>query len=383
MTPHPADDLDETLSEFESFLQRHVAPHSNGWYRRGAIPADYFTEMGRAGWLGLRWEDGALQLEGCLQRCLVMERLAALCPGLAIAALAHVDLGAAGLAFYGSTELHALYGAAAAAGEAVFCLGNTEGRAGSDVAGIGMTARPAEGGWRLDGAKAYVTNGAAAAAAVVTAVTDPDAPRNRRLSMFLVDLDAPGVRRKKLDKRVWIPSDLTRLTFTDVFVPQERLLGRRGRGLQQVLDIFTHSRVPIGALALGTARGAFDLAFGRASRRRIFGRPIFDFQAKAFEAAELHARMEAARLMVRKAARSVDAGGDFRLEASMAKYLSVDAAREVTAWAADLFGAVSVVFEHPVHKFPLDAWAASIGEGTQDVQKLVIFRELSRRFHSE
>jgi alkylation response protein AidB-like acyl-CoA dehydrogenase len=195
----------------------------------------------------------------------------------------------------------------------------------------------------------------------------------------LVDLTATGVKRTKLNKRGWIPSDLTRVQLTDVFVPEDRLMGDRGRGLQQVLTIFTNSRVIITGLTLGTALGAFEMALGHGAHREIFGKKIVQFQAKAFEMADFYARIEAARLMLWKACWALDNGKDFRLESSIAKYLAVMIAREVTGWAADIHGAASIIFEHPVHKFPMDAWASSLGEGTQDVQKLIIFREVMKR----
>jgi alkylation response protein AidB-like acyl-CoA dehydrogenase len=231
----------------------------------------------------------------------------------------------------------------------------------------------------LNGSKAYTTNGLVSDLAVVTAVTEPEAPRNRRISMFLVELDSEGISRKKLNKQVWIPSDLSRIEFDQVFVPDDHLMGNQGKGLQQTLTIFTHSRIPISGLALGTAAGAFELAVQRARSRTVFGRPIAEFQSKAFEIADYHARLEAARLMVYHAATAMDSGTDFRFEASLAKYLSVEIAKDLCPWAADLFGAASVVREHPVHKFPMDAWAVSLAEGTQDVQKLVIFREIMKK----
>jgi short/branched chain acyl-CoA dehydrogenase len=258
------------------------------------------------------------------------------------------------------------------------CTGSTEHTGGSDVAGIATRADKVDGGWVLNGTKAYVTNGALSDLAVVSAVSDPDATRNRRLSLFLVDLDSQGVSRKKLNKQVWVPSDLTRLQLTDVYVPEDGLLGVRGRGLQEILEIFTHSRIAIAALTLGTATGAFALALDHAKRRELFGTKLVAFQAKSFEIADLSAKMEAAALMVWKACWLKDAGKDFRRAASMAKYLTVAIAREMGIWAADIFGAASVILEHPVHKFPMDAWAASLGEGTQDVQKLIIFREIMK-----
>ncbi|MBW2410800.1 MAG: acyl-CoA dehydrogenase [Deltaproteobacteria bacterium] len=308
--------------------------------------------------------------------------MAKISPGVAVAILAHIDLGLSGLYHFGSKRLRKKFGIPAVQGKTLMCLGNTENIAGSDVAGIAMQAKKVEDGWLLNGTKAYVTNGAIADFGVITAVSDPQAPRSGRLSMFLVDLNDDGVRRKKLNKQVWIPSDLTRLQFKNVFVPDRHLLGTRGRGLQQVLAVFTNSRVPIAALTLGTAVGAFELALDQANKRKIFGQKISEFQAKSFEFADLYAKIEAARLMLWKACWKVDKGEDFRQESSLAKYLAVEVAREVSMWAADIFGASSVMYEHPVHKFPMDAWAASLGEGTQDVQKLIIFREVMKQYYA-
>jgi hypothetical protein len=285
-----------------------------------------------------------------------------------------------GLFLFGSEDLQRRYGASALNGEAIMCLGNTESHAGSDVAAIAMQAEAVSGGWKLNGTKSFVTNGAVADLAVVTAVTEPAASRSHRLSMFLVDLHQPGVRRTRLNKQVRLPSDLTRLELREAEVPEDHLLGRRGRGLAQVLAVFTHSRVAITALTLGTAAGAFDLALRRAVKRTAFGRRIADHQAKSFEIAERHAEIEAARLMLWKACWKVDRGEEFREEASMAKYLAVVAAQRTAAWSADMFGAASVMFEHPIHKFPMDVWGSSLGEGTQDVQKLIIFREVIKRY---
>jgi alkylation response protein AidB-like acyl-CoA dehydrogenase len=364
---------------FQYFLKTDVLPSLPSWRRAGRIPKAFFRQMGNGGWYGFDVRQGRLEKHPVLREAMIAEALAAVSPGVAISALAHVDLGFMGLFMFGSESLKKQYAPEVVSGEKIMCLGNTENIAGSDVAGIRMSAEQVSGGWRLDGTKAFVTNGAIADLAVVTAVTDPDASRNRRISMFLVDLGASGIRRTKLGKAVWIPSDLTRLKFSDVFVPASHLIGRRGYGLRQVLGVFTRSRIPISALTLGTAAGAFELALAHGSKRRAFGERIVDFQAKAFEIAEHAARIEAARLMVYKACQSADSGKDFNSDAAMAKYLTVDMARKVTAWSADLFGAASVIADHPIHKYPLDAWASSLGEGTQDVQKLIIFRELMKK----
>jgi alkylation response protein AidB-like acyl-CoA dehydrogenase len=367
------------LEQFKDFLQIHLEPYLSEWYKKEAIPREFFQELGQDGWLGFTQENKQIAEQSGLRQAILMENLAKMSPGVAVAVLVQISLGTAPLFLFGSEEQKQRYLPSAIRGETLLCLGNTEHRAGSDVASIAMQAEKAEGGWILNGTKAYVTNGAISDLALVTAVSDPDASRKRRLSMFLVDLSATGVSRKKLNKRVWIPSDLTRLSFDNVFVPQENLLGERGRGLQQVLATFTQSRIPISGLTLGTAVGAFEAGLGRAKKREIFGIKIADFQAKSFEIAELFTRIEAARLLTFKAGWTKDQGKDFRMEAAMAKYSTVEIAREVGIWAADLFGAASVMQDHPVHKFPMDAWASSLGEGTQDVQKLIIFREIMKK----
>ena len=372
-------ELAEELKVFDVFLQEKVLPNLPIWNREGSVPRRFFQLMGTAGWYGHRWQDKRLVKRSGLRETLILERIAKLSPGVAVAVLIVSDLGLTALNLFGTDEQIERFGAAAVMGENLICFGNTENLAGSDAAGIAMSAKKTTGGWVLNGSKAYTTNGLVSDLAVVTAVTEPEAPRNRRISMFLVELDSEGISRKKLNKQVWIPSDLSRIEFDQVFVPDDHLMGNQGKGLQQTLTIFTHSRIPISGLALGTAAGAFELAVQRARSRTVFGRPIAEFQSKAFEIADYHARLEAARLMVYHAATAMDSGTDFRFEASLAKYLSVEIAKELCPWAADLFGAASVVREHPVHKFPMDAWAVSLAEGTQDVQKLVIFREIMKK----
>jgi len=367
------------LDRFKLFLTEKMMPNLSGWYSAGAIPRDFMRELGASGFLGYSAENGTPRPQPTLQQVLLFEHLASLSPGVAVAVLVHISLGTLGVRLFGNKARQDALIPAAAAGETLICLGNSEPGAGSDVAGIASKAEKVDGGWVLSGTKSYVTNGNMSDLALITAVTDPDAPRNNRISMFLVDLYSEGITRAPLNKRVWIPSDLTRVQLKNVFVPDENLIGLRGRGFQQVLEIFTNSRVTISALTLGTAVGAFRAGVDHAKRRTIFNRKVIEFQAKSFEAADFYSRMEAARLILWKTAWEKDSGRDFRLGASVSKYLTVDLAREVGTWAADLFGGASVVFEHPIHKFPMDAWASSLGEGTQDVQKLIIFREMMKR----
>jgi short-chain 2-methylacyl-CoA dehydrogenase len=376
-------EISKDLDGFRAFINSNVTRQLPAWYQSREIPHGFFRSLGEGGWFGLKTENGRLVRGSALREALLAEELAKVSPGVAVAVLAHVDLGLMALFLFGSEQLQQQYGDSAVSAQTIMCLGNTEKLAGSDVAGISMTAEKVDGGWILNGTKAYVTNGGIAGLAVITAVSDPQAERSKRLSMFMVSLNAAGVRRTKLNKQVWIPSDLSRLQLEDVFVPDDQLMGTRGRGLQQVLEVFTCSRVPVAALTLGTAVGAFDLAFGHMRKRKIFGHRILDFQAKAFELSKFYAKIESARLMLWQACWQMDAGEDFRQASSLAKYLAVEVAREVSVWAADIFGAASVIENHPIHKYPMDAWAASLGEGTQDIQKLIIFRELMKHQHAE
>ncbi len=371
--------LSNEINRFKKFLKSSVISELPQWYQSQEIPVKFFEEMGEGNWYGIELREGRLLKRSALREALIAEELAKVSPGVAVAVLAQIELGLMGLLLFGSDNLKKQYGQSAVRGKTLMCLGNTERQAGSDVAGIEMSALKVKGGWLLNGAKAYVTNGFISDLAVITAVSDSQASRNNRMSMYLVDLHAEGVQRKKLNKQVWIPSDLTRLQFSDVFVPDDHVLGDKGQGLQQVLTIFTYSRVPIAALTLGTAVGAFELALEHAKKRKIFGQTITNFQAKAFECADFYAKIEAARLMLWKACWKMDQNENFRQDSSLAKYLAVEITRSATTWAADIFGAASVIREHPIHKFPMDAWASSLGEGTQDVQKLVIFRELMKQ----
>jgi len=373
------DEINRDLKQFMASLSNHMEPHLAGWYKKESVPREFFHNMGQDGWLGFSLKNGRIFEQSCLRQSLLMENLAKISPGVAVSVLVQISLGIAPVFLFGSEHQRQTYLPSAIRGETLLCLGNTEHMAGSDVASIATQADKVEDGWILNGTKAYVTNGAISDFALVTAVSDPDASRNNRLSMLLVDLSSSGVSRKKLNKRVWIPSDLTRLRFDEVFVPEENLVGERGRGMQQVLATFTHSRIPISGLTLGTAVGAFEAGLDRARKRQIFGKKVADFQAKSFEIADLFSRIEAARLLVFKAAWAKDQGKDFAMEASMAKYMTVETARQVGVWAADLYGAAAVMQDHPVHKFPMDAWASSLGEGTQDVMKLIIFREIMKR----
>ena len=203
-------EVSKDLDRLKEFIKTRLVPELPSWSRKRELPPAFFRHMAEGDWFGLKFINGRLARKSALNETLFAEELAKVSPGAAIAALAHVDLGLMGLFLFGSKTLHQTYGEAAASGKTVMCLGNTENLAGSDVAGISMTAGKVDGGWVLNGTKAFVPNGFVADLGVITAVSDPQAARNSRLSMYLVDLNTGNVQRTKLNKQVWIPSDLTR-----------------------------------------------------------------------------------------------------------------------------------------------------------------------------
>ena len=188
------------LEQFTGYLRTHLEPELAGWYKKEAIPREFFRILGKDGWLGFTLKNGEFLEQSYLKQTILLEHLAKISPGVAVAIMAHISLGMVPLYLFGSEKQKKIYLPPALRGETLLCLGNTEHKAGSDVASIAMQAEKAEGGWILKGTKAYVTNGAISDLAMVTAVSDPDASRNRRLSMFLVDLSSTGVSRKKLNK---------------------------------------------------------------------------------------------------------------------------------------------------------------------------------------
>jgi len=191
--------LSEEIISFKKFIKDCIISELPGWYRRQEIPADFFREMGAGGWNGIELKEGRLFRGSALREAFIAEELAKVSPGVAVAALAQIDLGLMALFLFGSDNLKARYGSSAVMGERLICLGNTERMAGSDVAGIEMGAQKVKRGWLLNGTKAYVTNGFISDLAVVTAVSEPQASRNNRLSMYLVDLQAEGVRKKEAE----------------------------------------------------------------------------------------------------------------------------------------------------------------------------------------
>src|SRR6059036_1770993 len=265
-----------------------------------------------------------------------------------------------------------------ARGEAIGAFGLTEPNAGSDAAGTQTRAESVDGGWRVNGSKIYITNASYAKYITFTAVTDSSQGANG-ISAFILDTATPGFRVGKREKKMGLRgSDTVAVSFEDCRVPAENLIGDPAHGFKTFMRTLTGGRISIGALALGLAQGAYEQSLRYAKERRQFGQPIANFQAVQFMLADMAVKIEASRLLVYHAARLKDAERPHVKEAAMAKLFASEAANWVTDKAIQIHGGLGYMRDVPVERMHRDAKLMEIGEGTSEIQRLVIAREILR-----
>jgi alkylation response protein AidB-like acyl-CoA dehydrogenase len=362
-------------NEVKGFIDEYIKPNVNQWYSENAIPRQYWEELGSRGWL-LAQKVGGVLVEHPMQKLALMyDRISELSPGAGIAVFANNQLGLYAPFTFGGDLHRNQWVEPATRGEKVIAFANTEPTAGSDVKNIQTRAVLDGDDYVISGRKMYITNAVESDALVVSAVTDPlaDNPRNG-ISLFMVDSDAPGVKLRGLKKLVWAPASLGFIQLDKVKVPIENLVGTENEGFDYIMGTFTNGRIGVAAMTMGTATGALRLAHQRANKRKVYGSTIWDLQSKRHEFADMAIKAEAGRLLYQKAAWLRDSGQDFRMAASMAKLFATENAKELTMWAAYLHGGAGVLEENRIHRYPLDAWASSMGEGAPEVQRLIISR---------
>ncbi len=316
---------------------------------------------------------------GCLELCLVVEELSRVCSGVAIS-YAATALGCSSLLEYGSEEQKQKYLPDIASGKRLAAFALTESTAGSDASAIKTTASREGGGYVLNGTKQFITNGGEADIYTIIALTNPERG-SRGASAFLVDKDTPGFSFGKKEKKMGIRASSTReLIFRNCLVPEENLIGKEGMGFIMALRLFDRSRPVIGAQAVGLAQGALEAAVDYARQRVQFGHPIYSLQAVQHMLADMAIQVEAARLLVYAAARTIDSGAkDFSEEAAMAKVFASDTAMRVTTDAVQIFGGVGYMRDYPIEKMMRDAKITQIYEGTNQVLRSAIAFELRKR----
>jgi short/branched chain acyl-CoA dehydrogenase len=363
----------------EDFARKEVAPVIGELYERGEFPYDLVAKMGAMGLFGLPISEEYGGMGGdYFALCLALEELARVDSSVAITLEAGVSLGAMPLYRFGSEEQKREWLPALAAGERLGAFGLTESGGGSDAGATRTTATPDGDEWVVNGSKAFITNSGTdiTSLVTVTAVTGTSNGR-KEISAILVPAGTPGFSVSQPYSKVgWCASDTRELFFDDVRVPAANLVGDLGRGYAQFLSILDEGRVAIAALSVGLAQGCVDESVRYAHERRAFGAPIGSYQAIQFKIADMEVRAHTARLAYYAAASKMLRGEPFKKEAAIAKLVASNAAMDNARDATQVFGGYGFMNEYPVGRFYRDAKILEIGEGTSEVQRMLISREL-------
>jgi short/branched chain acyl-CoA dehydrogenase len=367
------------------FARGEVAPVAEELDRTKSFPYEIVEKLGKLGLMGIPFP---LQYGGgggdTLAYALAVEELTRVDSSVAITLCAHTSLGTQPIYLFGNEQQKREWLPRLCAGEKLGAFGLTEPEAGSDASNTRTRARLQDGEWRIDGAKQFITNAGTDISGVVciTAVTgEADTPASaggvREISNILVPNGAPGYEQGEPYRKMgWNASDTRPLSFSDCRVPEENLLGPRGQGFKQFLHILDIGRIGVAAMGVGLAQGALDQALAYAKQRKAFGKPISKFQAIQAKLADMSAEIEAGRLLVYKAAREKDAGRNFTLTAAQAKLKTGRLAVRCSEEAVQIHGGYGYIEEYPVCRFYRDAKILTIGEGTDEVQQMVIARAL-------
>jgi short/branched chain acyl-CoA dehydrogenase len=374
--------LQETVRDF---ARNEISPVAEELDREKRFPYELVAQMGELGWMGIPFPEEVGGAGGdSLGYALAVEELTRVDSSVAITMCAHTSLGTQPVYLFGSDEQKERLLPDLCAGRKLGAFGLTEPEAGSDAGNTRTRARRDNGGWIIDGAKQFITNagtdisGHVAITARTGDVTQsPSGTGAGEISNLIVENGTPGYEQGAPYRKMgWNASDTRPLTFTDCHVPAENLLGPRGQGFRQFLHILDIGRIGVAAMGVGLAQGALDEALAYARERRAFGQPISKFQAIQAKLADLSAEIEAARLLTYKAAWLKDEGRPFTLTAAQAKLKTGRLAVRASEEAVQIHGGYGYIEEYPVCRFYRDAKILTIGEGTDEVQQMVIARAL-------
>jgi alkylation response protein AidB-like acyl-CoA dehydrogenase len=364
-------------STIREFAEAELRPHVREWDAAQHFPAELVPELAALGLMGIQFPEayGGAGMTA-IDYCLCIEELARVDPAVALSVAAHNGLCAAHIFMFGSEEQKRRYLVPLAQGEKIGAWGLTEAGAGSDAAATRTTAVRDGDGWILNGEKTFTTHGSVGHVMVAMAATDRSAGA-KGISAFIVERGNPGMRPgRKEDKLGMRASDTTAVVFENCRVPADALLGAERQGFIQALQVLDAGRIGIAALSVGLAQGAFEAARDYASERRQFGQPIASFQAIQWKLADSATRIEAARLLTYRAAYLKDQGRRTTLESAMAKLYASEIAVRAADDAVQIHGGYGFVKDYPAEKFFRDVKLTTIGEGTSEIQRLVIARQL-------
>lgn len=372
-----SEDQEALRQHIRSFVEEEIKPVALQYDESQEFPTEIFKKLGELGYLGIVMppELGGSGL-GYMEYAIVVEEVARGCPAIALGVAAHNGLCTSHIYRFGSDELRQKYVTRLATGSTMGAWGLTEPSAGSDAGGTKTTAVRDGDDWILNGSKNFITHGNVGDICVVMAVTDPTAGK-RGISAFAIDKSMPGFYGSKKENKLGMRcSDTASLTFDNVRVPGSHLIGKPGEGFIQALQILDGGRISIAALSVGLAQGAFEAALKYSVEREQFGKRLADQQAIQFKLAKMSMDIQASRDLTYRAAWLRDLGRPFGREASQAKLFASEVAVHTAEEAIQIHGGYGYVKEYPVEKYWRDSKLLTIGEGTSEIQKMVIARSL-------
>ena len=380
--------MDFRLSEDQELLRRSVRefaeteirPHVREWDEAQHFPTELVPKLAALGLLGIQFpeEYGGAAMSG-IEYCICIEELARVDPAVALSVAAHNGLCSAHIAMFGTEAQKQTFLAPLARGEKIGAWGLTESTSGSDAAGMRTTAARAGACWVLNGSKAFTTHGGVGDTMVVMAVTNR-ALGSKGISAFIVERGTAGLMAgKKEDKLGMRSSETSEVLFESCRIPADQLLGEEGQGFVNTMQVLDAGRIGIAALAVGLAQGAYEAALSYAHERKAFGKTISTFQAIQWKLADAATRLEAARLLTYRAAYLKQEGRRTTLESSMAKLYASEMAVRVADDCVQIHGGYGFVKDYSAEKYFRDVKLTTIGEGTSEIQRLVIARQLLAR----
>jgi alkylation response protein AidB-like acyl-CoA dehydrogenase len=361
-----------------TFAEREIAPHVSEWDEKSEFPAEVVKKLGEMGLMGILVPEalGGTGL-GYVEYVLAVEELSRVDGSVGIIVASHNSLCTNHIMIGGNEVQKKRWIPKLASGEWLGAWGLTEPGSGSDAGGMRTRAEKVDGGWLLNGSKTFITNGSYANCALVLALTDKEKGTRGGISGFLVERGTKGFRSGRKENKLGLrASDTAELIFEDCLVPDDCLVGEVGGGFKDAMRTLDGGRISIAALALGMARGALDAALSYSKERRQFGKAISEFQAVQFKLADMATQLDAAWLLTMRAAQMKDAGKVVTREAAMAKLFASEVACRICDEGVQIHGGYGFIKDYPAEKFYRDVKLCTIGEGTSEIQRMVIAREL-------
>lgn len=359
------------------FAQNEVKPIAREIDASGEFPRDTVEKMAKLGLMGIPWEEkyGGTGMD-TMALVIAIEELGKVCPSTAATMMAHTSLGSGPIAVFGTENQKQKYLTKLASGEMIGAFGLTEPNAGSDAGNTQTRALRDGDGFIVNGQKAFCTNAGEAGIIIFTAKLIEDG-EDKGISAFIVEAGAPGLSMGQPEKKMgWKASDTRSVYFENMYVPAANILGNPSQGFKQFLRTLTGGRITIGALSLGTAQGGYDAALRYSQEREAFQKSINNFQGISFKLSDMATEIEAAKHLVYHAAWLKDNGSDVIKEAAMAKLYASEMAMRVTTEAIQVHGGYGYIKEYDVERFFRDAKILEIGEGTSEIQRIIIAREI-------